>query len=71
MHACREQRGAPCSTPTRPTLAPPPRAALPGVACRDALAAARMLGRTLIVPPVWCWCDYDEHPHILYRCRIK
>ncbi|KAI3438688.1 hypothetical protein D9Q98_001108 [Chlorella vulgaris] len=40
-------------------------------ALRDALATARMLGRILIMPQPVCWCDYDEHPHILYRCRIK
>ncbi len=26
---------------------------------RDALAAARMLNRTLVLPTSWCWCDYD------------
>jgi len=35
------------------------------------MAAARMLNRTLVVPKLWCWCDQDEHPHILMRCRIK
>eukprot|EP00887_Chlorella_sp_A99_P000964 scaffold5.g964.t1 len=38
---------------------------------RDALAAARMLGRVLALPTLWCWCDYDEHPAVLETCRIK
>ena len=38
---------------------------------RDALAAARMLGRVLALPTLLCWCDFDEHPHILVACRIK
>ncbi|KAL4422581.1 hypothetical protein ABPG75_008778 [Micractinium tetrahymenae] len=40
-------------------------------ALRDALAAARMLGRVLVLPTLWCWCDYDEHPLILESCRIR
>ncbi len=39
--------------------------------CRDALAAAAILGRTVVLPQLWCWCDSDEHPHILERCRIR
>ncbi|KAL4425654.1 hypothetical protein ABPG75_009670 [Micractinium tetrahymenae] len=38
---------------------------------RDALAAAKILGRTVLLPQLWCWCDSDEHPHILMRCRIR
>ena len=40
---------------------------------REALAAARMLGRTLVLPTLWCWCDYDEVPNsgILDTCLIK
>jgi hypothetical protein len=38
---------------------------------RDALAASRMLGRVLALPTLLCWCDFDEHPHILVACRIK
>ena len=30
-----------------------------------------MLGRTLMTPTMWCWCDQDESPDILERCRIK
>ncbi|KAL4437974.1 hypothetical protein ABPG77_004195 [Micractinium sp. CCAP 211/92] len=40
-------------------------------ALRDALAAAAILGRTVVLPQLWCWCDSDEHPHILERCRIR
>lgn len=40
-------------------------------ALRDALAAATILGRTVLLPQLWCWCDSDEHPHILMRCRIR
>jgi hypothetical protein len=39
--------------------------------CRDALAAARMLGRTLLLPTFLCWCDLDESPDVLEACRIK
>lgn len=42
---------------------------LPG--CRDALATAQILGRTLVFPQIWCWCDFDEHPLILESCRIR
>lgn len=38
---------------------------------RDALAAARMLNRTLVLPTSWCWCDYDWTPHVLERCKIR
>ncbi|KAL4452531.1 hypothetical protein ABPG75_008193 [Micractinium tetrahymenae] len=37
-------------------------------ALRDALAVGRMLGRAVVVPPLWCWCDYDEAPGILETC---
>ncbi|KAL4426068.1 hypothetical protein ABPG77_007864 [Micractinium sp. CCAP 211/92] len=37
-------------------------------ALRDALAAGRMLGRAVVLPPLWCWCDYDESPGILETC---
>jgi hypothetical protein len=30
-----------------------------------------MLGRVLALPTLLCWCDFDEHPHILVACRIK
>jgi hypothetical protein len=41
--------------------------------CRDALAAATMLGRAVVLPKLWCWCDFDEVPDsgILETCRIK
>lgn len=60
-----EQHGC-CSPPT-------PTHALPGRpfclhASRDALAAGRMLGRAVVLPPLWCWCDYDESPGILETC---
>jgi hypothetical protein len=35
---------------------------------RDALATARMLGRALVMPTLWCWCDYAEWPDILLTC---
>ncbi|EFN57248.1 expressed protein [Chlorella variabilis] len=38
---------------------------------RDALAAARMLNRTLVLPTSWCWCDYDWTPHVLEKCKIR
>lgn len=38
---------------------------------RDALAAAQMLNRTLVLPTSWCWCDYDWTPHVLERCKIR
>jgi hypothetical protein len=44
---------------------------LPASARRDALAAARMLNRTLLLPRLWCWCDFDESPDVLETCRIK
>jgi hypothetical protein len=37
-------------------------------AFRDALATARMLGRALVMPTLWCWCDYAEWPDILLTC---
>ena len=40
-------------------------------ACRDALAAARMLNRTLVLPTSWCYCDYDWTPHVLEKCKIR
>ncbi|KAI3434762.1 hypothetical protein D9Q98_002822 [Chlorella vulgaris] len=40
-------------------------------AYRDALAAARMLNRTLVLPTSWCWCDFDWTPHVLERCKIR
>ena len=40
----------------------------PATWCRDALAAARMLGRAVVLPTLWCWCDYDEGPDILQTC---
>jgi hypothetical protein len=36
--------------------------------CRDALAAATMLGRAVVLPKLWCWCDYHEGPDILRTC---
>lgn len=38
---------------------------------RDALAAGRMLNRTVALPEMWCWCDFDEHPLVLDSCRIR
>ena len=38
---------------------------------RDALAAARMLGRALVLPRSWCWCDYDWTPDVLESCKIR
>ncbi|KAL4446836.1 hypothetical protein ABPG77_008080 [Micractinium sp. CCAP 211/92] len=38
---------------------------------RDALAVARMLNRTLVLPTSWCWCDYDWTPHIVEKCKIR
>ena len=60
----------PCLPPYLPPCLPP---CLPSClpARRDALAAARMLGRVLALPTLWCWCDYDESPDILETCRIK
>lgn len=40
-------------------------------AFRDALAAGRMLGRAVVLPQLWCWCDYDEAPDILETCLNK
>ncbi|PSC76658.1 glycosyltransferase family 77 [Micractinium conductrix] len=37
-------------------------------AFRDALAVGRMLGRAVVLPQLWCWCDYDEAPGILATC---
>ncbi|KAI3429416.1 hypothetical protein D9Q98_005511 [Chlorella vulgaris] len=37
-------------------------------AFRDALAAATMLGRAVVLPKLWCWCDYHEGPDILRTC---
>ncbi len=39
--------------------------------CRDALAAATMLNRTLVLPTSWCWCEYDWTPDVLESCKIK
>lgn len=64
-HCCRSSSQGPS-----PPLHPPPTPSL-RPACRDALGAARMLGRTLALPSVLCYCDYDEHPGILKTCRIK
>jgi hypothetical protein len=46
---------------------------LPDFWRREALAVSRMLGRALVAPPLWCWCDYDEVPNsgILETCLIK
>jgi hypothetical protein len=30
-----------------------------------------MLGRTLLLPTLWCWCDMDESPDVLESCRTK
>ncbi|PSC68599.1 glycosyltransferase family 77 [Micractinium conductrix] len=38
---------------------------------RDAMAVARMLGRAVVLPTLWCWCDFDESPDIMETCRIK
>ncbi|EFN51102.1 hypothetical protein CHLNCDRAFT_141437 [Chlorella variabilis] len=37
----------------------------------DALAAARMLRRTLVLPASWCWCDMDWSPAVLQTCTIR
>ncbi|KAL4447981.1 hypothetical protein ABPG75_005200 [Micractinium tetrahymenae] len=38
---------------------------------RDALAAAVMLNRTVVLAKSWCWCDYDWTPHVLEKCKIR
>ena len=38
---------------------------------RDAFALAQMTGRTLVVPTVVCYCDWDEVPHVLDICKIR
>ena len=38
-------------------------------AFRDAAAAARALGRALILPKMWAWCDSDQ-PSVLRDCTI-
>ena len=37
---------------------------------RDAAAAARALGRILILPKLWAWCDSDQ-PSVLKYCSIE
>ena len=37
-------------------------------ALRDALALARATGRTLLLPPLTCWCD--RYWNALQRCRM-
>ena len=29
-----------------------------------------MTGRTLVVPTMVCYCEWDEDPRVLYSCRI-
>lgn len=40
-------------------------------AYRDALAVASVLNRTLVLPPSWCWCDYDQTSNVLIECRYQ
>ena len=35
---------------------------------RDAYAIARALGRVLVLPPVYAWCDWDPSPDVLHTC---
>jgi hypothetical protein len=35
---------------------------------RDAYALAKALGRILILPPVYSWCDWDPSPDVLGTC---
>lgn len=69
---CPAVVGTPCKGPWAagqsfpcfvPASAPP--------ACSDALAAAVMLNRTVVLPRSWCWCDYDWTPHVLEKCKIR
>ena len=30
-----------------------------------------MTGRTLVVPTMVCYCDWDEVPHVLDVCKIR
>lgn len=40
-------------------------------AYRDALAVAAALNRIVVLPPSWCWCDYDQTSSVLVECRIE
>lgn len=35
---------------------------------RDAYAIAKSLGRILILPPLYAWCDWDPAPNVLLTC---
>ena len=35
---------------------------------RDAYAIAKALGRILVLPPVYAWCDWDPAPTVLITC---
>ena len=37
---------------------------------RDAFVLARMTGRTLVMPTVVCYCEWDEVPRVLDNCRV-
>lgn len=35
---------------------------------RDAYAVAKALGRILVLPPVYAWCDWEPDAHVLLTC---
>ena len=39
-------------------------------AFRDAAAMAKALGRILVLPKVYCWCDSDNSPTIMRACHF-
>lgn len=37
---------------------------------RDAYAIAKALGRILVLPRVYAWCDWDPAPTVLFTCAL-